>query len=128
MAKMKLDHIYVSVKNMDRAIAFYEDLLEQKVSYREENQWADFYLEDSCYLGLIDPKVVSDKRIIGNNIMPVFFSDDVDGVFKKVEKYNVKISFSPKDLEFTAYRYYCFECEDTEGNLIEIVNYKRDQI
>jgi catechol 2,3-dioxygenase-like lactoylglutathione lyase family enzyme len=41
---MKLDHIYVSVTDMDRAIAFYEDLLEMKVVHREENQWADFDL------------------------------------------------------------------------------------
>jgi catechol 2,3-dioxygenase-like lactoylglutathione lyase family enzyme len=39
---VKLDHIYLSVKNMDRAVLFWEDLLETKVKHRENNTWADF--------------------------------------------------------------------------------------
>jgi catechol 2,3-dioxygenase-like lactoylglutathione lyase family enzyme len=123
---MRVDHIYVSVKDMDRAIGFYEDLLGMKVVHREENQWADFDLGNGCYFGLIDPNIISPKRTIGNNAVPVFWSDDVDAVFEKVKNWNVKISFPPEDLAFTTYRYYCFECEDTEGNLIEITNYKRE--
>ena len=122
---MKFDHTYVSVKDMDRAIAFYEDLLDMKVSHREENQWADFDMGNGCYFGLIDLKIISEKRIVGNNCIPAFRSDDVDGIFEKVKKYKVKITFEPTDLAFTTYRYYCFECEDTEGNLIEIADYKR---
>ena len=122
---MKFDHTYVSVKNMDRAISFYEDLFGQKVAHREENQWADFDMGNGCFFGLIDPKIIDEKRIIGNNSIPVFFTDDVDAMFEKVKKHETKITFPPKDLAFTTYRYYCFECEDTEGNLIEIVNYKR---
>lgn len=125
MTKVKFDHVYVSVKDMDRAIKFYEDLLGMKITHREENTWADFDLGNGCFLGLIDPKIISDKRIVGNNAIPVFFADDVDVVFEKIKKWGVKITFPPEDLAFTTYRYYCFECEDTEGNLIEITNYER---
>jgi predicted enzyme related to lactoylglutathione lyase len=127
MAKVKFDHVYVSVKDMDRAIAFYEDLLGMKVAHREENQWADFEIDGGGYLGLIDPNIISEKRIVGNNSIPVFFSDDVDATYEKVKEHGTKITFPPKNLEFTAYHYRCFECEDTEGNLIEVVNYKRDE-
>jgi len=125
MTKIRLDHVYLSVKNMDRAIKFYEDLLGMKIKHREENTWADFDDGKGFYLGLINPKIISAKRVVGNNSIPVFFTEDVDAVFEKVKKYGVKITFPPEDLAFTTYRYYCFECEDTEGNLIEIVNYER---
>ncbi|MBU1683240.1 VOC family protein [Patescibacteria group bacterium] len=127
MAVMKFDHAYVSVKNMDRAIAFYEDLFGMKVTHREEDQWADFDIGEGCFFGLIDPKIIDKKRIVGNNSIPVFCSDDVDGIYEKVKKYGIKITFPPNDLAFTTYRYYCFECEDTEGNLIEIADYQREQ-
>jgi predicted enzyme related to lactoylglutathione lyase len=125
MPTMKFDHTYVSVKDMDRAIAFYEDLLGTKVANREGNTWADFDMGNGCFFGLINPDIISEKRIVGNNTIPVFKSDDVDGIYEKVKKYGVKITFPPKDLAFTTYRYYCFECEDTEGNLIEVVDYQR---
>ena len=125
MTKVKLDHVYVSIKDMDRAIKFYEDLLDMKVTHREKNTWADFDVGSGFYLGLINPKINSDKRIVGNNAIPVFFADNVDAVFEKVKKHKVKILFQPENLEFTDYPYRCFQCEDTEGNIIEIANYQR---
>ena len=127
MTTMKLDHVYVSVKDMDRAIAFYEDLFGIKVAHREENQWADFDLGEGFYFGLIDYKIINEKRTVGNNAIPTFWADDVDAVYEKIKKYGVKITFPPTHLAFTTYKYYCFECEDTEGNLIEITNYERDR-
>ncbi|HLC98179.1 MAG TPA: VOC family protein [Candidatus Nanoarchaeia archaeon] len=125
MAKIKLDHIYVSVKDLDRAVRFYEELLGMKVKHREEKTWADFDVGSGFYLGLINPKIVSDKRVVGNNAIPVFFTDDVDAVFERVKKRKVKILFPPEDLAFTDYPYRCFQCEDTEGNIIEIAKYNR---
>ena len=122
--KVKLDHVYVSVKDMDRAIKFYEELLGMKVTHREENTWADFDM-GGFYFGLINPKIISDERIVGNNAIPVFWADDVDAVYEQVKKLGCKISFKPTDLSFTEYPYRCFEFEDTEGNLIEVAKYDR---
>ncbi len=110
---------------MDRAIKFYEDLLGIKIKHREKDSWADFYSGDEFYLGLINPKIISNRRIIGNNSIPVFFADDIDAVYKKVKKWKVEITFPPEDLPFTTYRYHCFGCKDTEGNIIEIANYEK---
>ncbi len=125
MANAKLDHFYISVENMDRAIKFYEDLLGRKVTNREENTWADFDLGGGFYFGLINPKIISDKRIVGNNAIPVFCADDVDAVFEKIKKLGVEIISPPENLAFTDYPYRCFQCKDTEGNIIEIANYER---
>lgn len=121
----RIDHVYVSVNNMDRAIKFYEDLLGTKIKNREKNTWADFDLGKGFYFGLINPKIISSKRAVGNNSIPVFYTDNVDAIFEKIKKYKVKIIFPPEDLKFTDYPYRCFQCEDTEGNLIEITKYKR---
>ncbi|HBV58032.1 MAG TPA: VOC family protein [Candidatus Magasanikbacteria bacterium] len=123
---VKLDHVYVSVKDMDRAIKFYEDLLGMKVTHREENTWADFDIGHNFYFGLINPKIISDKRIVGNNAVPVFWSDDVDAVFEKVKKWKRKIVDEPTDLDFTDYPYRCFQFYDTEGNLLEVAKYDRE--
>ena len=125
MAHAKLDHFYVSVAVMDRAIKFYEDLLGMKVTHREEDTWADFDLSNGFYFGLINPKIISNKRIVGNNSIPVFWADNVDAVFKKVKKHGVKVINPPKNLAFTDYPYRCFQCKDTEGNLIEVAKYER---
>jgi len=125
MAHVKLDHLYLSVENMDRAIKFYEYLLGAEVAHREEDTWADFDLGSGFYLGLINPKIVSDRRVIGNNTIPVFWTDDIDAVFEKIKKFGTRIDGPPESLTFTDYPYRCFQCQDTEGNLIEIAKYER---
>ncbi len=125
MVHIKLDHFYVSVKDMNRAIKFYEDLLGMVVTHHEGNTWADFDCGHGFYFGLINPKLISNKRIMGNNAIPVFWADDVDAIFAKVKKFKVKILFPPESLKFTDYPYRCFQCRDTEGNIIEIAKYKK---
>lgn len=50
---------------------------------------------------------------------------DVDAVFEKIKKHGVEIVSPPENLAFTDYPYRCFQCKDTEGNLIEIAKYER---
>ncbi|MDD3607201.1 MAG: VOC family protein [Candidatus Moranbacteria bacterium] len=123
---IKLDHTYVSVLDMDRAIKFYEELLEMKITHREEDTWADFDMGGGVYFGLINPKYVAKERIIGNNTMPVFSTDNVDEAYEKVKAMGVEIISPLETLDYTDYFYRVFNCKDTEGNLIEIAQYKRD--
>jgi len=124
MAEIKFDHTYVSVEDMDRAIAFYETLLGKKVVHREEDTWADFDLGNGCYFGLINPSVLEAKRKVGNNCIPVFRTDDADEIFNKIKGLGVKIFHEPKTLDYTDYFYRVFLCYDTEGNLIEVAQYE----
>lgn len=123
MVKVRLDHIYLSVKNMGRAISFYEDLLDKKISHREKDTWADFDIGKGFYLGLIAPSIIGRKRLIGNNSIPVFWADNVDRVFEEIITHKIKVKFKPTTLKFTEYFYRCFQVYDTEGNLIEIAQY-----
>ena len=125
MSKVFFDHVYVSVQNMDRAINFYETLLDEKVSHREENTWADFDIGQGCYFGLINPDLIGNERKIGNSSIPVFATDNIDDVYKKIESSGAKIIHSIETLDYTDYFYRVFLCEDTEGNLIEIAQYDK---
>jgi len=122
---VRLDHIYLSVKDMNRAIKFYESILSCKVKHRESNTWADFDIGNGVYLGLINPNIISNKRICGNNSVTVFWTDNVDLLFTKISKLSVKIIHKPIDLDFTDYPYRCFQCYDTEGNLLEFAKYNK---
>ena len=68
---------------------------------------------------------MSEKRIVGNNSIPVLWSDDVDATYEKIKKYGCKVVSEPENLDFTDYYYRCFYFEDTEGNLVEIAKYDR---
>jgi len=110
---------------MDRAVAFYEDILGTKAKHRENDRWADFDMGKGCYFGLIGKEVLDKKIVYGNNAVIVFKTDDVDATLKKIQRHNVKINYLPTTLDFTDYFYCCFECEDTEGNILEIAQYDR---
>lgn len=123
--KLTFDHVYASVQDMDRAVSFYEDLLGMRATHREGHTWADFDIGSGCYFGLINPDIISGKRIVGNNSIPVFWTEDVDSIFEKVKKWNCKIISEPINLSFTDYPYRCFQFYDPEGNLIEVSWYKK---
>lgn len=49
-----LDHIYFSVKDIEKAVEFYEQLLGIKATHKEGKRWADFEVEGQkgMYFGL----------------------------------------------------------------------------
>lgn len=122
---LTLDHVYVSVHKMDRAVAFYEDLLNIKVCHREDDTWADFDIGHGLYFGLIDPNIVDTQRTVGNNAVPVFRTDDIDAAYAKIQHWGCTIIQPPENLNYTDYPYRCLQFLDTEGNLVEIAKYER---
>ncbi len=59
-----LDHIYFSVKDIEKAVEFYEQLLGIKATHKEGKRWADFEVEGQkgMYFGLINEKALENKR------------------------------------------------------------------
>lgn len=110
----RLKSLYVCVKDMQRAIEFYEKLLGQKVSERDEI-YSVFDISGFRY-GLFANRKVNETKVWGNNCLPSLEVNDINLVQKTLEELNCPIVFpltiigKNKVLEFT----------DSEGNDIEI--------
>ncbi|NFA61790.1 VOC family protein [Clostridium sporogenes] len=112
--EFKLKSLYVCVKNMKRAIEFYENLLRQKVT--EKNDIYSVFDINGFRYGLFANEKMNEIKKWGNNCLPSFEVSNIDLVLKKLEQLNCKIVFTlsiigkNQVLEFT----------DSEGNDIEI--------
>lgn len=137
---LQLGSTYLIVKDMEKSIAFYEALLDMKVSAQNFNRWAQFNF-GSC-IALYNPKYdeelmakgenldahyskeymdyVTNKEIkYGNNFVLNFYIDDLNGEYERIKKLNIgKIT----DIMYLNIKspYYHFLLEDPDGNTIEI--------
>ena len=86
--KLKLDHFYFSVENIQKAVKFYEQLLDIKATHIEGDRWADFEIEgqEGMYFGLINANVLENKRISGNNATLGIYTDDIEKAFKRAKQ------------------------------------------
>ena len=106
--------LYVCVKDMKRAIDFYEKLLGQKVTERD-SIYSVFDINGFRY-GLFANHEMNEKKVWGNNCLPSFAVNDIDLIQKRLKELNCPIVFpltiigKNNVLEFT----------DSEGNDIEI--------
>ncbi|WP_088186722.1 VOC family protein [Desulfosporosinus sp. FKA] len=109
-----INSLYVCVKDMERAIDFYERLLEQKVTERNEI-YSVFNISGFRY-GLFANQKMNEKKTWGNNCLPSFEVNDINLIQMRLEELNCPIIFpltiigKNKVLEF----------KDSEGNDIEI--------
>lgn len=110
----KLNSLYVCVKDMERAIKFYENLLGQSVAERS-NIYSVFDIKGFRY-GLFANDKMNENKIWGNNCLPSLEVNNIDLIMKRLEELNCQIVFplttigKNKVLEFV----------DSEGNALEI--------
>ncbi|MBI4434937.1 VOC family protein [Candidatus Uhrbacteria bacterium] len=121
----RFDHVYLSVEDMNRAVAFYSELLGVTPCHREGASWADFGCTMGPYLGLIGRDALSGDRVTGDGAVPVFRTDDVDAASAELVRLGATIERPPTDAPTSGYRYRYFWCRDTEGNRLEIAEYDR---
>lgn len=138
---LKLGSTYLIVRDMEKSIAFYEALLDTKVSSQNYNRWAQFNLGNTC-IALWNPKydeerikkgdrlekVYSEEYLsyqkdhqikYGNNMVLNFYVTDLNSEYRRVKDLNIgKIT----DIMYlnVASPYYFFMLEDPDGNQIEI--------
>lgn len=62
-----IDHFYVTVTNLDEAIRFYEQVLQQKIAHREGDRWADFDVGHGVYFGIYNATVDNEAFSAGNS-------------------------------------------------------------
>ena len=97
---------------MDRAISFYEELFEQKVT--EKDDIYSVFNVDGFRLGLFAYEKMNEPHSFGTNCLPSISVDSLEALMEKL---------SGKDICFPVTRIndnWVAEFADTEGNHIEI--------
>ncbi len=125
--KIKLDHIYFFVEDMEKAINFYEAFLDTKVTHREGNRWSDFEIEgqEGMFFGLLNKNAINEKVVVGSNAVLGIYTEDIFQAFEKAKKLGATILYEPDYVPDSPYEYICFGMLDLDGNMIEVANYKR---
>ena len=111
---MKINSLYVCVKDMKRAVAFYEEFFGKKVDTFDE-RFSTFLIDGFSY-GLFDPKKDNEEAIFGNNVTPNIDVENIAEEYERVKKMGVKIVLEMMSVN----GYKLFQFEDTEGNIIEV--------
>lgn len=125
MSYPKVSDTYLKVKDMDRAVSFYEAFLGVKAEYRFEDRWTSITDRLGLYNPSYDiendvPMTDYDRHVrIGNNVVVVFDSDDIDADYERVKSLGVTGLTEVFEINLMApYRF--FQFQDTEGNIVEV--------
>lgn len=104
--------LYLCVKNMDRAISFYENFLEQTVTIQDEI-YSVFDI-NGFRLGLFAYERMNEKHTFGSNCLPSIEVNTLDILKSKLSKLKIIFPLTKINTNWVA------EFEDSEGNHIEI--------
>ena len=125
MGSLKLVDTYLKVKDMDRAVRFYETFLGVKAKYRYKDRWAS--ITDG--LGLYNPNFDVENDVpmteydrearMGNNVIVVFGSDDLEREHERLKSLGATGVTEIVEVNLMA-PYWVFQFQDTEGNVIEV--------
>ena len=125
MSYPKVADTYLKVKDMDRAVSFYEAFLGVKAEYRYEDRWTSITDRLGLYNPSYDvendvPMTEYDRHVrMGNNVVVVFDAEDIDEEYKRVEALGVTGLTEVVEINLMApYRF--FQFQDTEGNIVEV--------
>ena len=109
--EIKLNSFYICVKDLDRAISFYEKLLNQKGS----KDFPNFTINGIRFY-MYDYQKINDTVIFGDNCLPSFEVNDIEKFIGKLEELNVTIIMPLQRIANN----WVLEIKDTEGNDIEV--------
>lgn len=117
MELKRLDHVYYWTRDMDRAVAFYRDVLELPLVRREGESWAEF---DAGSLRLALHGVVEGRSVTPGGATAVFEVEDLDRARRALEDRGVQ--FHEHVGEVAGYaRFASFL--DPDGNTVQIIEY-----
>lgn len=114
--QFKISSLYVCVKDMERAINFYESLLNQKVTERDDT-YSVFDINGFRF-GLFANDKVNERHIYGDNCLPSFEVDNMVLVQEKLLSLNCSIVFPLTKIKNNL----VLEFVDSEGNHIEMTS------
>jgi predicted enzyme related to lactoylglutathione lyase len=116
---------YLKVQDMDRAVDFYEAFLGVQAEYRYMDRWVSINDRLGLYNPSYDvrhgvPLTEYDRELrIGNNVVVVFSSDDVDADHERAQSLGATGITEIVEINLMApYRF--FQFKDPEGNIVEV--------
>lgn len=112
---MKLRNLYVLVKDTDRAIKFYTDILGFEL-HRKQDRYSILKLDD-FWFGLLNESFEKNNVIRGNNCIPVFKVKDVEKEFARLK--DAGVNLNQKEISILP-DVKLFQFTDTEGNILEM--------
>ena len=112
-----LDHVYYWTADMDRAVAFYRDVLGLRLIFREGAQWAEF---EAGPVRLALHGAVEGRAVEEGGGTAVFRVHDLDASRAKLEAEGVRFEEHVGEVEGFA-RFASFR--DPDGNVLQIIEY-----
>lgn len=112
--QLNMNSLYLCVKDMERAVRFYEEFLGKKAE-KQEDVFSVFRLGDFRYC-LFQPDRVQESVVWGDSCLPSFETDSIGAVMEKVVQMGCPIVFPLRQIGDNM----VFEFTDTEGNDIEV--------
>ncbi len=109
---MHIQSMYLCVKDMGRAISFYEDFFEQPVT--EKDEIYSVFEINGFRLGLFAYQKMNEPHTFGSNCIPSIEVDSLDILQKKMQR--LEICFPLTQIG----RNWVSEFVDSEGNHLEL--------
>lgn len=104
--------LYICVKDMDRAIKFYENFFEQPVTERDEIY--SVFSINGFRFGLFAYKTVNEKHTFGSNCLPSIHVENFDILSAKIKDSEICFPLTKIGKNWVV------EFVDSEGNHIEM--------
>ncbi len=111
---MKINSLYISVKDRDRAKNFYQNIIFERKPSLETDRFVFFNI-DGFLFGLFDPIVTGEKIQYGNNTVPTIEVNDINSLCERLTELGLKIILLLQEVSGTK----IFQIEDTESNILE---------
>ncbi|WP_298839604.1 VOC family protein [Clostridium sp.] len=112
--KITVNSLYICVKDMDRAISFYEQLFEQTVD-KKDDIFSIFIIMGFKFC-LFNYSKVNETVIWGDNCLPSLEVNDITKLIEKLKLLRAEIIFPLTKIN----KNWVLEFTDSEGNNIEI--------
>lgn len=124
-----IDHVAINVEDLDKALAFYTQVLGLKVTQREPSKPGIEYFLDCGHslIGLIQARSFTEKHpfqedgLGANHFSFRIKAKEFDAMIARLEDSNVRIAFAKKrDKSWSLYFY------DIDGNKLEMTAWPRE--
>lgn len=115
---MKLNSIYVSAKDFERAKQWYSETLLERKPDNVTDRFV-FWKLGEVHFGVFNPEITDEKTEFGNNCVPNIEVDNVDSLHDRLKENGVEIRMDLNDVNGTR----IFQCLDSEGNILEFYHW-----